>query len=340
MSGRNTKSEKQPQDAIHSTMSLISGATRSMSFDDSKRKIFGTSEQEARGDEFFRHGEMDADRWISQAHEMRVLSQIEDHMSRFYTVLQIIGESELKDPPLGRAIPLLKGARGVEDAATHMRDYFNAPMTGPLWNLSGYLEERGLVVCPCNARPGGFVGVTGFAGERPYVAFNQSSPLVKIRFALSLQTAKFMFDWSTYEKMNKSDQMAAAIAAAFLLPEADIKKVLGDTRRGAWDVDGAFVASCLTLCCDWGVSPRLLAARAAALKLISPAARRLLLLKLTDAKCRAHASDLEREENPLFLDKLVFAAVVSGKLSAVDGSQILRKPYAYVEEMCKDGKLF
>ena len=338
MAGKNLDSKQQSMGGT--PMSLISGAAKPATFQGSRQKLFGGTEHEAGEREFFRHGEMDADRWIPQTQEMRILSQIEDHMSRFYTVLQIIGKDQLKDPPLGRAIPLLKGARGVEDAATHMRDYFNAPMSGPLWNLSGYLEERGLVVCPCNARPGGFEGVTGFAGERPYVAFNQGSPLVKIRFALSFQTAKFMFDWSTYEKMSKSDQMAAEIAAAFLLPEADIKKALGNTRRGALDVGKGFTASCLRLCLDWGVSPRLLVERAKSLKLVTPLAARVLLFKLAGAKRKAAKSDLEREENPLFLDKLVFTAVVSGKLSAVDGSQILGKPYAYVEEMCKDGKLF
>ena len=338
MADKNLESKQQSMGST--PMSLISGAVKPATFQDSRQKLFGGKEHETGEREFFRHGEMDADRWIPQAQEMRILSQVEDHMSRFYTVLEILGRGSLKDPPLGRAIPLLKGARGVEDAATHMRDYFNAPMTGPLWNLSHYLEERGLVVCPCAARAGGFVGVTGFAGERPYVAFNQGAPLVKIRFALSFQTAKFMFDWSTYEKMNKSDQMAAAIAAAFLLPEADIKKVLGDRRRGTWDTDKSFVTSCLRLCCDWGVSPRLVALRVKSLKLITPLAARILLFKLKGAKRNAAKSDLEREENPLFLDKLVFTAVVSGKLSAVDGSQILGKPYTYVEEMCKDGKLF
>ena len=337
MASKNLKSSKQTN-MNNTPLSLISGAPKPSSFQGSKRKLSGNLEHGAVEKEFFRHGEMDADRWISQAQEQRILNQVEDYMSRFYTVLEIIGPGSLKDPPLGRAIPLLKGARGVEDAATHMRDYFNAPMSGPLWNLSNYLEERGLVVCPCAAWSGGFMGVTGFAGERPYVAFNRNATLTKIRFALSHQTAKFMFDWSTYEKMNKSDEMAAAIAEAFLLPAQDIKKTLGDKRRGAFDVDREFIASCLTLCREWGVSPRLLATRAKSLKLISAAAQRVLLFKLTDAKCRAAKSEREREENPLFLDKLVFVAVVAGKMSVVDGAQILGKPYTYVEEMCKEGK--
>ena len=273
----------------------------------------------------FVHGEFRKNSALSVSQQEFVRECVEEYFSRFMAVVEILGGDVLPDPPVCRAIPLLEDA---EKNAAALRVHLGFAVDGPIEDLIGKLENKGVLVYECDINNSKFSGMNGFINDRPYIVLNCKMSPERNRSTIVHELAHLMFIWPEDMEDKEIEKMATAISGAFLFPKSDAIRELG-LRRSAVTQDMVLVAV------EYGISMMLLAKRAEISHIISATVARDFYIKASKAGWRtAEPSRIEREK-PVLFEQLVYRAVNEDEISVQRGAELLKAPFGNVLAMCR-----
>ena len=272
----------------------------------------------------FVHGEFRKNSALSVSQQEYVRECVEEHFSRFMAVVEILGGDVLPNAPTCHAIPLL--ADEEKDVAA-LRAHLGFAADGPIEDLIGKLENKGILFYECDIDNNKFSGMNGLINGRPYIVLNSKMNPERNRSTIVHELAHLMFVWPEDMEDKDIEKMATAISGAFLFPNLDAVRELG-VRRTAITKDMELVAI------EYGISMMLLTKRAEVCRIISAQVARDFYIKASKAGWRtAEPSRIEREKPTLF-EQLVYRAVNEEEISVQRGAELLKVPFDTVLTMC------
>ena len=272
----------------------------------------------------FAHGEFRKNSSLPAALQEYIRESVEEYFSRFMSVVEILGGDVLPKAPSCHTLPL---AMDPDANATALRKHLGFAVDGPIEDLIGKLENKGILIYECDLDNSSFSGMNGFVNERPYIVLNAAMNPERNRYTIVHELAHLMFIWPDGMEEKEIEQMATAIGGAFLFPLTDVLRELG-IHRSAITNDMIPVAK------EYGISMFLLVKRAELCKVISPARAKDFYIKASQAGWRtAEPSRIDKEE-PMLFKQLVYRAVNEKDISIQRGAELLKVPYSTVLSMC------
>ena len=273
----------------------------------------------------FAHGEFRKKTTLPAAQQEYIRESVEEYFSRFMSVVEILGGNVLPEAPQCHVLSLSDNA---EKNAAILRGHLLFAMDGPIEDLIGKLENKGILIYECNINNNQFSGMNGFVNDRPYIAFNCQMTAERARSTIVHELAHLMFAWPKEMAEKEVEQMATAISGAFLFPETDAIRELG-IRRSYVTRDMLIVAR------EYGISMMLLVKRAAICRIISPAAEKSFYIEASKIGWRTGEPErIEKEQTTLF-QQLVYRAVNEEEISVQRGAELLHASYSDVLSMCR-----
>ena len=271
----------------------------------------------------FVHGEFRKNSALSISQQEYVRECVEEYFSRFMAVVEILGGDVLPDAPACRAIPLSKDAE--KDAAA-LRAHLGFALDGPIEDLIGKLENKGILVYECDIDNNKFSGMNGLINGRPYIVINSRMNPERNRSTIVHELAHLMFVWPEDIEDKDVEKLATAISGAFLFPKSDAVRELGIRRK-------AITRDMILVAIEYGISMMLLVKRAEVCRIISAQVARDFYIKASKAGWRtAEPSNIEREKASLF-EQLVYRAVNEEEISVQRGAELLKVPFDSVLAM-------
>lgn len=272
----------------------------------------------------FAHGEFRKGSKLTVNQQEYIREDVEEYMSRFYTVVDILGGEVLPKAPNVHKIVLVDNP---EEDAKRMREYLGVAKSGPIGNLVQLLENRGILVYACDIDNNAFSGMNGLVNERPYIIFNKNMSPERIRSTIAHEMAHFIFIWPDHMGEKEVENMATAISGAFLFPEADAKRELGIRRTR--------ISKDMTLICrEYGISMYLLVKRAALCGIITSSTEKDFYIKAGQAGWKKNEPIRSEAEVPFLFELLVFRAVSENEITVQKGAELLKQSYNFVSEHC------
>lgn len=272
----------------------------------------------------FIHGEFRKGSSLPVSQQEYVQESVEEYMSRFYAIIDILGEKVLPEAPACHGVHL---SENVEQDAKTLRKYLRISDAGPIGNLVEMLENKGILVYFFNASSDAFSGMNGIVNERTYIVVNENMTPERIRSTIVHEMAHFIFTWPQDMKDKDIEKRATAVSGAFLLSEEDAKRELG-LRRSAVTKD------MILTCKEYGISMYLLVKRANLCGIISNGMAKDFYIKAgKNGWKRNEPSRIEKEE-PMLFQQLVFRAVSENEITVQKGAELLNQSYDFVMNQC------
>lgn len=273
----------------------------------------------------FTHGEFRRNSSLLVSQQEYIRESVEEYFSRFMAVVEILGGDVLPAAPVCHTIHM---SMNPEEDAAALRKHIGFAEDGPVEDLIGKLENKGILVCECDPDNSSFSGMNGSVNGRPYIVLNPCMNSERYRSTAIHELAHLMFDWPENLKHKDIEQTATAISGAFLFPQTDVVRELG-IHRSAVTNDMIPVAK------EYGISMLLLVKRAELCGVLKPAVAKDFYVRASQAGWRtAEPSRIETEQPALF-EQLVYRAVNEGDISVQRGAELLNVPYDSVQSMCR-----
>jgi len=274
----------------------------------------------------FKHCEFRKGCALAVGRQDLVHESIEEYFSRFFTILDILGDKVLPDVPEFGNIVL---ADDDEENARRIRAWLNIAMDGPVPELISVLENKGILIYLLDYRNESFSGINGVVNERPYVVANKNMNPERQRSTIMHELAHLLFVWPDELKQSECEKRATAISGAFLFPKVDAIRELG-FKRSMISNDMVIVAK------EYGISMQLLAKRARLLDIIPENIYREFCIAVNKVGWRKNEpSRIEQEETTLF-KQLVYRAIGEDTISVQRGAELLGTSYDNVSKECFD----
>ena len=272
----------------------------------------------------FSHGEFrkSSRMCISQQEFMR--ESVEEYVSRFYAVVDILGGEVLPTAPVSHQLIL---SQDPEKDALEMRKYLRISESGPVGNLIELLENKGIIIYMCDVECMDFSGMNGLVNGRPYIVVNGKMSPERIRSTLAHELAHVLFVWDKDMEEKKIEDMANAISGAFLFQAEDVVRELG-VRRTRITRDMTYI------CKKYGISMYLLVKRANICHIVSDSVAKEFYILAGQAGWKKNEPVRISKEEPMLFSQLVFRAVCENEISVQKGAELLKVPYDYVAEQC------
>jgi len=150
--------------------------------------------------------------------------RIAGHLQKYLELESVLGMPAAFANPLAGSAP--EGGREAEAAADEARRCWELG-SGPIVNLLGLLEDRGIKVCETRGIEG-FEGLSGRFGNVPFVAVSMERPADRIRFTAAHELGHMLCGFDDAES---PEGECHAFGAAFLLPRAALERVFTPARR-------------------------------------------------------------------------------------------------------------
>jgi len=272
----------------------------------------------------FSHGEFRKGSRLSVKQQEYIRESVEEYMSRFYSVIDMLGGEVLPEAPACHGLRLVEN---IEEDAFAMRGYLHLSEFGPVDNLIGILENKGILVYLTDIESDAFSGMNGMVNDRPYIIVNGKMTSERIRSTIAHEMAHILFEWPKDMEEKEAEEMATAISGAFLFPMDDAKRELG-IRRTSVSRD------MLLVCKEYGISMYLLVKRANLCGIIKDNAARDFYIKAGRVGWKKKEPSRIQMENPILFMQLVFRAVSEKEISVQKGAELLKRPYSFVMEQC------
>lgn len=272
----------------------------------------------------FKHGEFRKGCALAVGRQDLVHESIEEYFSRFFTIVDILGEKVLSDVPEFGNIELVEDD---EENARRIRAWLNIAMDGPVPELISVLENKGILIYLLNYKNESFSGINGVVNERPYVVANKNMNPERQRSTIIHELSHLLFIWPQNMKQSDCEKRATAISGAFLFPKVDAVRELG-YKRSAISNDMGIVAK------EYGISMQLLAKRARLSDIIPDQVYRNFCIAAAQAGWRKNEpSRIEQEETTLF-KQLIYRAIAEDAISVQRGAELLGTSYDEVSKEC------
>ena len=272
----------------------------------------------------FSHGEFRKNASLPAGRQEYIRESVEEYFGRFMCAVEIFGSQVLPDAPSCHAVSLTDDP---EANAAALRKHLGFAEDGPIEDLVGKLENKGILIYECDADEK-FSGMNGFVNGRPYIVLNPKMNAERNRSTVVHELAHLMFVWPDAMEEKAVEQMATAIGGAFLFPQKDALRELG-IRRTSITKDMVLVAV------EYGISMWLLVKRAEICQIVTESVARHFYINASKMGWRtAEPSRIAKERTSLF-EQLVYRAVNEGEISVQRGAELLRVPYDAVLSMCR-----
>ena len=273
----------------------------------------------------FTHGEFRKDASLPVSQQEYVRESVEEYFNRFMTVVEILGGDVLPEAPSCHAIKL---SDDPEEDALALRRHLRFANDGPIEDLIGKLENKGILVQEIDIDNNSFSGMNGFVNNRPYIVMNPKMNPERNRSTMIHELAHLMFIWPEEMEDKEVEQRATAISGAFLFPKSDVVRELG-IRRSAITNDMISVAV------EYGISMMLLVKRAEICHIITAAVAKDFYIKASKAGWRTSEPTRISAEHPALFSQLVYRAVNEEEISIQRGAELLKVPYQDVLAMSR-----
>ena len=271
----------------------------------------------------FQHAEFRKASSLSQMQQEFVKESVEEYLSRFMTVVEVLGGDVLPDAPACHALPL---SGDNEKNAVELRKHLGFAPDGPIEDLIGKLENKGILVLECHIDNPKFSGMNGFVDGRPYIVLNPDMSAERNRSTAIHELAHLMFDWPDEMADKTIEEQATGIGGAFLFPRNDAIRELG-IKRTAVTKDMIMVAK------EYGISMMLLVTRARLCGILSEAAAKNFYITASRAGWRTSEPSRIDPEHPTLFKQLVYRAVNEEEISVQRGAELLQRPYTEILSM-------
>lgn len=272
----------------------------------------------------FSHGEFRKTTALNQSQQEFVQESVEEHFSRFYSVVEILGGDVLPNAPICHVLPITHDAE-IDSAA--LRKHLNLSNEGPIDDLIGILENKGILVLSLDLDNDKFSGMNGLVDGRPYIVVNKNMTTERNRSTIVHELAHLMYIWPDDMDDSAIEKYATAISGAFLFPKTDVIRELGIRRR-------AITGDMLLVCKEYGISLQLLVVRAKLANVISEPVCKDFFIQINKYGWRKNEPTRITPEKPQLFEQLVYRAVNEQEISVQRGAELLRLPYHYVAEQC------
>lgn len=271
----------------------------------------------------FKHAEFRKTSALSQMQQEYVRESVEEYLGRFMSVIEVLGGEVLPNTFECHVLPL---SDDNEINAAALRRHLGFAPDGPIEDLIGQLENKGILVYECPISNPKFSGMNGLVNDRPFIVLNPSMSTERNRSTAVHELAHLMFKWPGSLSEKEIEDRATAIGGAFLFPKNDAIRELG-IRRTAVTRDMLFVAK------EYGISMMLLVTRAKLCGIISEATAKHFYMSASKAGWRTAEPSRIEPEHPLLFEQLVYRAVNEEELSVQRGAELLQRPYTDILAM-------
>lgn len=273
----------------------------------------------------FVHGEFRKNSTLTQSQQEFVRESVEEYFERFMTAVDILGGDVLPEPP---ACDVLTLSDDDERNAVILREHLGFSKDGPIEELIGKLENKGILVYECDLDNKNFSGMNGFVNSRPYIVINPRMTPERIRSTIVHELAHLMFAWPEDMQDKEVEDKATAISGAFLFPKTDAIREFG-IRRTSVSKDMVLVAK------EYGISMMLLAKRSEIISIITASAARNFYIRASQFGWRTAEPARIVPEHPSLFEQLVYRAVNEQEISVQRGAELLKQSFDEVVSMCR-----
>lgn len=272
----------------------------------------------------FCHGEFRKNTTLSATQQDYVRESVEEYLNRFMAVVEILGGDVLPNAPPIHALSL---SEDDEVNAQALRKHLNLAPDGPIDNLIGMLENKGILVLRSDIDSSKFSGMNGLVNERPYIAINPKMTTERNRSTIVHELAHLIFIWPDGMDDRCIEKKATAISGAFLFPKNDVIRELG-VRRNAIANDMVLIAI------EYGISMLLLVTRARLSSVITESVAKDFYISASAHGWRTNEPTRIEPEKPSLFEQLVFRAISENDISIQRGAELLKLSYDEVATHC------
>lgn len=276
----------------------------------------------------FSHGEFRRTKSLSSASQEYIRESVEEYFGRFYSVIDILGDKVLPEPPACHSLEISGDA---ENDALNMRRHLGIAEEGPLKDLIGLLENKGILIYVCDIDGGKFSGMNGLVNDRSYIVINGKMSTERNRSTIAHELAHLMLRWPDDMDEDSIEKYATMVSGAFLFPRHDALRELG-VHRSSITNDMSLV------CQEYGISMLLLAKRAEVTHIVTKETARKFYMKAGSMGWRTNEPSRIDREKPELFEQLAFRAVSEEEISVQKGAELLHMPYEDVVSNCYFGE--
>ena len=273
----------------------------------------------------FVHGEFRKNATLTQSQQEFVRESVEEYFSRFMTAVEILGGDVLPDAPVCHSLAVCEDD---EANAASLREHLGFSKDGPIDELIGKLENKGILVYECEIDSKRFSGMNGLVNGHPYIVINPRMTPERIRSTIVHELAHLMFIWPQGMADKEVEDKATAIGGAFLFLKSDAIRELG-IRRSSVTRDMELVAK------EYGISMMLLAKRSEIVRIISTPVAQNFFIRASQAGWRTAEPSRIAQEHPSLFRQLVYRAVNEQEISVQRGAELLHQSFDEVISMCR-----
>lgn len=272
----------------------------------------------------FRHCEFRKHSTLTKTQQEYAQESVEEYFSRFFDAVDCLCGNPLPTPP--KPYTLSRTGNAEEDAK-ELRKYLGLQLEGPIGELIGILENKGIMVLELVIDNDHFFGMNGFVNEYPYIVINGSMRPERKRTTILHELSHLMFIWDE-SKEKENEKEATAIAGATLISKNDLIRELG-IRKTALTKDMNLV------CKEYGISMYLLVKRASFVGIISESLAKDFYINANKANWKKNEPLRVRDdEKPLLFKQLVYRAVNEEGISLQRGAELLKIPVSEMADYC------
>ena len=273
----------------------------------------------------FIHGEFRKNTSLNLNTQTYIRKLTEEYFTRFFSAVDILGRKVLPEPPQTHS--LLLNNNNIEENAALLRKHLNLSPEGAIGNLVEMLENKGVLICPCDVDNDNFSGMNGFVDNYPYIVFNNNMSPERTRSNIAHELAHLFFQAPVGIDNKIYEKLATAIGGAFLCPAVDIRRELGLKRKN-------ITKDMLLVCVEYGISMLMLVKRAEICNIISKDIAKNFFINAAKLDWRKNEPCRIAPETPTLFKQLVYRAVSEEKISIQKGAELLRVSYDDIKKNC------
>ena len=271
------------------------------------------------------HGEFRRNSTLSEQSQEYIRESVEEYLDRFFTVIAILGKKAVPEPPACRSLSV---TQSVEADARQLRQHLGFALEGPVQDLVGAMENKGILIYVFDMDSDKFSGMSGFVDDYPYVILNNNMTAERQRSILVHELAHLFLRFPEDMDEKAVEQYATAVSGAFLFPQSDAYRELG-LKRTKITKDMIMVAK------EYGISMLMLAKRAEILKIVSEPLYREFMIQASQNNWRKYEPSRIPKEQPELFRQLVIRAIGEGEITPQRAAELLKAPYDHVMSMVR-----
>ena len=269
------------------------------------------------GDHQYVHAEFRKNARFGVSAQEYVRESVEAYFDRFFFVVDTLGKNSLPEAP---ACHSLTATDDPESDALALRAHLGFAKSGPIQDLIGAMENKGILIYLADIDNDQFSGMNGTVDDRPFVILNDHMSGERQRSTLIHELAHLFF---TFDGLSDKDieKHATAISGAFLFPKEDAIRELGIQRK-------RITQDMVMVAVEYGISMLLLTKRAQLLKIVSDDVYKDFMIWASKQDWRKNEPTRIAKEKTELFEQLVIRAVGEEEITMSKGAELLQMTYA------------